>query len=265
MNLESTFDALPIWLVLGVSVAMMVLSFEIGGRLGSTPKKKRVKEQLSQVRSLMGAGLGMLAFMLGFSFNIAQNHFEKRNEAFLLEINAISATYLSAGLLSPEDEAYSKSLIRDFVAGRISLAEAATAGQMEVVAEEIQAGEDLLHTLWERAEAVETEFGSGSSGGFSGPVLTMISANEGRKHAAIYNRIPPVIWISLSFVTALSMLVVGYHAGLTGTRSRVASWTLAFSFSVVLTLVADLDRPKMSLFSVNQQQMLDLQKSMGEP
>jgi hypothetical protein len=60
------------------------------------------------------------------------------------------------------------------------------------------------------------------------------------------------------------MLVTGYHAGLTGARSPMATWTLAIVFSTVLTLAIDLDRPRMTLFSVNQQQMLDLQRHTAE-
>ena len=70
--------------------------------------------------------------------------------------------------------------------------------------------------------------------------------------------------MTLFLVSVLSMLVTGYHAGLTGTRSRVATWTLTLIFSAVLTLVTDLDRPRMTLFSVNQEQMVDLQRYMAE-
>ena len=62
----------------------------------------------------------------------------------------------------------------------------------------------------------------------------------------------------------LSMIVMGYQAGLTGTRSRLATWTLAITFSAVMALVTDLDRPNMSLFSLNQQLMKELEKRMVE-
>ena len=68
-------------------------------------------------------------------------------------------------------------------------------------------------------------------------------------------------------VTALSpapaMLVTGYQAGLTGTRSRLATWTLAAAFAIVITLITDLDRPNMSLFHLNQQLMVELENRMN--
>jgi hypothetical protein len=40
---------------------------------------------------------------------------------------------------------------------------------------------------------------------------------------------------------------------------------LALIFSVVLLLIADLDRPQRGLLTVSQQAMIDLQKSMANP
>ena len=55
-----------------------------------------------------------------------------------------------------------------------------------------------------------------------------------------------------------------YQAGLTGTRSSLATWTLAVTFAVVMILVTDLDRPNMSLFNMNGQLMVELQHRMTE-
>jgi hypothetical protein len=63
-------------------------------------------------------------------------------------------------------------------------------------------------------------------------------------------------------MSLLSMTVMGYQAGLTGTRSGLATWTLALTFSAVMTLVTDLDRPNMTLFEMNQSLMVELENRM---
>ena len=68
----------------------------------------------------------------------------------------------------------------------------------------------------------------------------------------------------LFLMAQLSMIVMGYQAGLTGTRSSLATWTLAITFSAVMTLVTDLDRPNMSLFSISDQLMVELKNRMTE-
>lgn len=60
------------------------------------------------------------------------------------------------------------------------------------------------------------------------------------------------------------MIVMGYQAQLTGTRSGLATWTLAFAFAAVMTLVTDLDRPQMSLFKMNESLMIELQSRIND-
>ena len=83
-----------------------------------------------------------------------------------------------------------------------------------------------------------------------------------KPQAALFNRISPVIWITLFLMSLLSMIVMGYQAGLTGTRSGLATWTLAITFSAVMTLITDLDRPNMTLFQLNQELMVELENRM---
>jgi hypothetical protein len=67
---------------------------------------------------------------------------------------------------------------------------------------------------------------------------------------------------SLFGMALLSMMVMGYQAGLTGTRSRLATWTLAVTFAAVMVLITDLDRPNMTLFRMDQGLMQELENRM---
>ena len=101
-----------------------------------------------------------------------------------------------------------------------------------------------------------------STGMFAQSVLAMISAHDARLQAGIFNRISPVIWVTLFLMALLAMVVMGYQAGLTGTRSTLATWTLAVAFAAVIALITDLDRPAMRLFQLNQQLMVELENRM---
>ena len=76
------------------------------------------------------------------------------------------------------------------------------------------------------------------------------------------NRIPLTIWMTLYLMAILSMVIMGYQAGLTGKRSPVATITLAIAFSAVMILITDLDRPIMSFFEINNQLLVDLNDYM---
>jgi hypothetical protein len=63
-------------------------------------------------------------------------------------------------------------------------------------------------------------------------------------------------------LAALSLAAMGYQAGLVATRS-LAVFAVAVTFSVVIELIADLDRPQQGVLRVSQHALLDLQRSMN--
>ena len=58
------FDSVSIELLFLLTVAAMLLMLEAGYRFGFAAQTKASKAQIAQVRALMGATLGLLAFML---------------------------------------------------------------------------------------------------------------------------------------------------------------------------------------------------------
>ncbi len=63
--------------------------------------------------------------------------------------------------------------------------------------------------------------------------------------------LPVIIWLTLYFTAVMSMIVVGYQAGLSLKRSPVATYSLALAFAAVMMLIMDLDRPLQSLFEID--------------
>jgi hypothetical protein len=92
-------DQLPLGVVLVLCILSQVLFIEVGFRYGSTRQGKPHKAQIAQVRAIMGASLGLLAFMLAFSFNTGQQHFEERTRAYMMEVSAIDSAYRGADLI----------------------------------------------------------------------------------------------------------------------------------------------------------------------
>jgi hypothetical protein len=241
----------------------MVAFIEVGIKLGSNIKGKPIKAQTAQVRAIMGASLGLLAFMLAFSFSMAQRHFEVRTQSFMLEVTAISSAYRGADLLDNSARPAARGFLQQFVAIRLEMMQLTDGNDMSKVFELIKDSNRLHDSLWSLAEAsMEDPDSAESTGIFSQSVLAMINAQDARLQAVLFNRISPVIWITLYIMALLSMIIMGYQAGLTGARSGIATWSLAVTFSVVMALVMDLDRPNQSLFSLNQQLMVDLHSKM---
>jgi hypothetical protein len=91
----------------------------------------------------------------------------------------------------------------------------------------------------------------------------VIALHENRIALAAYYRLPDMVWWVLYGRAVLAMWIGGYEGGLSGVR-RFVGLTLAtaLAFSVVITLMAALDRPQHQLSMKIQGPMVDLQEDM---
>ena len=93
-------------------------------------------------------------------------------------------------------------------------------------------------------------------------VNNVIDMHAKRAMAALHNRIANIIWLALLAVSTCCMVTTGLQIGFAGKRRLVAVLPLLLAFTVLVTLVVDLDRPQSGLITVGQQAMTDLQKKM---
>jgi hypothetical protein len=267
MLVSHFFDLVPIWLLLIGTVLIMVLFIEYGFRLGKKAQAKAKKAQTSQVRAIMGAGLGLLAFMLAFTFSTAQSHFEMRTQGLAEEARIARNAFMQADLLTEPARTQAKTLLRDYIELRSGMRKSTKSKDSERIAELIRISEQTQSDLWSLAvsnsrQMKEKQGETRQESLFVVSVLTLIDIHYIRVHSAIMNRIPFTIWMTLYLMAALSMVIMGYQAGLTDRRSPVATITLAFAFSAVIILITDLDRPVMSFFDINNQLLVDLHEKM---
>jgi len=92
-----------------------------------------------------------------------------------------------------------------------------------------------------------------------------IDLHAKRVQVGTRSRIPGAIWVGLFTVAVLSLTAMGYLEGLAGTRRSLAVIAVAVAFSVVIELIADLDRPQEGVLKVSQQALLDVRRSMNVP
>jgi hypothetical protein len=259
MQANRPIDALPLWALFIAILLVVLLSIEFGYRLGKYRRRRREDEKEAPLGTMVGATLGLLALVLAFTFGLAAARFDTRRQVLLDEANAIGTTYLRSGML-PERGEEIRSLLREYVGVRL---EAVQSGK---VAEGIQRSEDIQQKVWTEAENVgQKNPNSIMVGLFVQSLNEMIDLHAKRVQAALRSRIPGPIWLGLFAVAALSLATMGYHAGLSGTRRSLAILAVAVTFSVVIELIADLNRPQEGVLRVSQQALLDVQRSMNTP
>jgi hypothetical protein len=129
----------------------------------------------------------------------------------------------------------------------------------------VVASQRLQARLWaEAVAAVEKEPSSVLNGLFIEPLNEVIGLHVKRVQAALISHVPGVIWATLYFAAYLAMTGIGYHQGLTSLRRSPAVVALVLTFSAVMFLIADLERPQEGWLEVSQQAMVDLRNSLDE-
>ena len=215
----------------------------------------------------MGAGLGLLAFMLAFTFSTAQSHFEARVQNLAEEARIARNAFLQAELLADPRRTEAKSLLKDYITLRSIKLNRDGDNAADQVSNFLHESERMQAQLWLLAVEVERQdkklqIDDKAGDLFMASILALTDVHYTRVHAAVMNRIPFTIWLTLYLMAILSMIIMGYQAGLTDRRSPVATITLALAFSSVIILITDLDRPIMSFFDINTQLLTDLQQDM---
>jgi hypothetical protein len=259
MGNDGLLDAIPLWVLFIVILLVALLSVECGYRLGRYRRSQHKEEREAPVGIMVGAILGLLAFVLAFTFGLAAGRFDTRRQVVLDEANAIGTTYLRAGML-PERSEQIRALLRDYVDVRLS---AVRSGN---IAEGIRSSENIQERAWKEAETVAEENPNSIVVGlFIQSLNEVIDLHAKRVQASVRSRIPGAIWLGLFAVAVLSLAAMGYLEGLSGTRRSLAVFAVAVAFSVVIELIADLDRPLEGVLRVSQQALIDVQRSMNTP
>ena len=252
-------DVLPLASVFAGTVLIVLLGIETGFRIGLRRRAQLDGAKEAPIGGAVGALLGLLAFLLAFTFGIAASRFDARRHLLLDEVNAIGTTYLRAGMLLEPQRSELRRLIKEYVDQRASLAE-----HPEELTAVILRSEELQGRMWNTATiAAQADPHSEVA------ALVIVSLNEAidlHTKRVVYGmqyRVPFVIWIVLGSVAVLAMLAMGYQFGLTGTRNLLISTVLGISFSLVILLIADLDRGAEGNLHVNQQPLIELQQKLS--
>ena len=109
------FNVFPIWGLFLITAAVVLFSLEAGYRLGRYRSARAEHEKEGSTGTMVGATLGLLAFLLAFTFNMASSRYDARRQAFLGEVIAIETAYTRADLLPEPSRSETRDLFRQYV------------------------------------------------------------------------------------------------------------------------------------------------------
>lgn len=238
---------------LGV-VLLILAACEVGFRIGRHYHLRHRDEGApGSLGPVVGGLLGMLAFLLAFTFSTASSQHGSRKQNVLEEANAIAIAYQRAELLPEASGAVVRQLLREYVDVRLKASETLEWQAADVRSRQIHG------RLWDLVSASAKAHPGTNSAMAAESINQVITLHESRILVAVHARIPNTVWVGLLAIAVLTTGTVGLQIGLNGKRRLIAVTPLALTFAVLVTLTVDLNRPQGGFITVSQRALQDLQ------
>ena len=251
--------SLPLWLLYLIPAAIILVAIEVGWRLGNRHRLRPNHSKDVPISAIVGPTLGLLAFLLAFTFGNAASRYDSRKQLVLREASAIDMTYLRADIFPEPQRGEIHNLLREYASLR-------TGGVTAIITPEIRAKSSALHDrLWAIAAAASAQNPNSVANGLFVQALNDVIDLHAARVMAGRGHIPDTIWLAHYLVMALAMAAMGYQFGLTGQRIWPVTIIMILVFTTVFLLIDDLDRPQEGFLEVSQQPMFDLINKIGAP
>jgi hypothetical protein len=256
MNREIMYNQNSILIAI-ILFIVILLAYELGFRIGRFFQKKTHEEIKLQTNAIQGGTLGLLALLLGFTFNMALQRFDNRSYAEIKEANTIGTAMLRTKLLPSPYDSLLYSSFQEYIDLRLEI------GGIDLtkseIRKEINHRTDVVQNrMWNLAiEAAEIDSRPVTTGYFITSLNEMIDA-RGERIAILKRHVPEVILFLLFGIFIISSSLMGYSSGLGLKRAYVPTILLTLLIVLVVFIIIDLDRPKRGIVKVKQDSMYEL-------
>jgi hypothetical protein len=230
------------WMIGLVLFACMVGLWEVTYWAGSRMRDRmhgsgEAEPDLGAIETAAG---GLLALILAFSFSMAAQRFDRRQDLVVAEAGAIGTSYALCSVLEPPTDGLCRDDLRRYVETRIELFDARR--DLPRVRRVLARGEELQRTLWAEVTAQTRAADTPSHALLLGGLTKMVELGDER--VATLREIVPREVTAVTLLLCLGWAGFGGLAhGLRANRRRFAWIGFAVLVCLVILVSLDLDRP----------------------
>jgi hypothetical protein len=259
--MESHTDLLPmtfpLWATFLAIAGAALLALEVGYLLGRRRQQRREGEVHEEPRAMSGALLGFLAFVLAITFGGQMSRFDSYRQVAIDEANAIQKAWLDAEWMPSPHRENIRASLQEYTDRRINRLRA---DDFEGVISEA----DRLHEqLWNELRETRRVAGADTPiGQVAESIARMRSLHNTRVAIGVLERMHLVAWSTLIILMALGMGSMGYNAGIAGSRRTGVRVVLVVSFALLVTIIADMNKPEVGWIAVDQRALEFVRQSM---
>jgi CDP-diglyceride synthetase len=242
-------ESIPIGWTFVLTMAIILVSILIGFVIARRMNKGEPLGDDSASQTIVGSTLGLLAFMLAFTFGMSATRFNERKHLFIEEVNAIETTSLRCSLIPEPHRGEVRRLLVEYLKARVDMVTGAK--------DPWRAVEDaglIQDSIWKNVETVSDREGPRDplTALFVDAVNNMFDLQTLRVNYAMIDRIPAMLWYGLFALIIISMFKVGYIFG----KKDKANWfvilSFSFAFALVILIIVDLESGNRGSIQVNQ-------------
>jgi hypothetical protein len=247
----------PLLVIVLMAIAIMLIAIEGGYRVGRLEHALPTHETESFAADMAIASVELPGLMLAFTFGWSATRFDARRTARSEEAQAISRFFRLAAFLPPEEQDRLRATINDYI--ELSL----RARNTDAFTQAFRQREGLHHELWRTVvTAGRANENSEVLSLFVESANDVLDAHLHRSILAVESRIPVGIGVGLFGILAITMGLLGYRAGLTGSPRSPDLLPLVLSIATVVYLIGDLDRPLEGLLHVHDEPLEELKRDL---
>jgi hypothetical protein len=237
-------------ILFGVAVvSLLYIANETGYRIGIWRARHRPTHErdLAGIGTITAGMLGLLAFTLGLTINIAQSRFETRRSLVLEEANAIETAWLRTKLITVEEGRGLTALVEDFAKVElIFVSSDSFAAEPGLLAR----ADDLQTRIWQAVGTVTRHDSSSLTAALITALTEMFNAARSERFAFM-SEVPTDLSWMLMGGSLIAIGALGYHFGASETRHIVLTALLLVMWAGGMVLIADLNRPRIGVIRVD--------------
>lgn len=250
------------WLVLAL---VLILAAEAGYRLHLWARQRTKSDpddDDSGAGYVLSGALGLLGLLTAFVFGMAADRYEGRRQLVLAEANAISTAVLRYDLLPEPHRTVLIKTMADYVKVRRDFFdEGADMAKVKAAEDRTDA---MQVVIWaQMGQAVKTPEG--------GPLVNLVvnATNEmfdlaASRHAALEARVPARALHVLILYAVVAAAILGHGLAPGGRRHLISTSGLFVLVALAISLIIDLDSPRVGSVRVPQAPMEHVAEQVSE-
>jgi hypothetical protein len=240
-----------------ILLAFILSAYELCFRIGRFYQKNTDEEIKSQSNSIQAGILGLLALLLGFTFNMGLQRFDDRSMAVIEEANAIGTSLLRTKLLPEPYDEKTYDLLQEYIDLRIEIS-TIDLTNTDLRKSINQKTDDIQNQLWDYAILAAQVDPRPVTTGYFITSLNEIIDSRGKRSAIQQRHIPEIILLLLFTVFIIGGGLMGYTSGLGLRRAYIPTVMFTLLIVLVVFIIIDLDRPKRGFITIKQNSLIEL-------